>query len=271
MADPMYRQIAEDLRRQIEVGELKPGEQLPTELELRDKYEASRNTVRDAVRSLVNRGLVVTRAGQGTFVADRIVPFRITMSADPRTGLGGGEGVAYMSEAKAQARQPTASTVQVEIQVAQGAIAQDLQVEEDSQVVLRHQRLYIDDKPWAMQTSYYPGSYAERAPRLFQAKEIHPGAVDYLRETLGLQQVGYQDRVTARAPDEVETDFFRLRGEATSVIQTVRTSYERSGRPLRRTVTVWPADRNHLVYNVGEVPPAMVLVAAEPNSSVDPG
>ena len=48
MVDPMYRQIAEDLRRQIEDGELRPGGQLRTELELTKKYNASRNTVRYA-------------------------------------------------------------------------------------------------------------------------------------------------------------------------------------------------------------------------------
>ena len=50
MVDPMYRQIAEDLRRQIEAGELAHGAQLRTELELREKYNASRNTVRDAIK-----------------------------------------------------------------------------------------------------------------------------------------------------------------------------------------------------------------------------
>ena len=39
MADPMYRQIAEDLRRQIETGELPAGAQLRTELELREKIQ----------------------------------------------------------------------------------------------------------------------------------------------------------------------------------------------------------------------------------------
>ena len=68
MPEPMYRQIAEDLRQRIESGELPQGSQLPTELELRDRYEASRNTVRDAVKWLMNLGLVETRPGQGTFV-----------------------------------------------------------------------------------------------------------------------------------------------------------------------------------------------------------
>ena len=58
MVDPMYRQIAEDLRRQVESGELPPGSRLPTEIELREKYNASRNTIRDAIKWLTTRSLV---------------------------------------------------------------------------------------------------------------------------------------------------------------------------------------------------------------------
>ena len=50
MGSPMYRQIAETLREQIQSGDLQPGEQLKTELELREAFGASRNTVRDAIK-----------------------------------------------------------------------------------------------------------------------------------------------------------------------------------------------------------------------------
>src|SRR5215831_13016903 len=92
MPDPLYRQIAEDLRQRIESGQLGHGDQLPTELELRERYDASRNTVRDAVKWLTTRGLIQTRPGQGTFVAEPSKPFVATLSADPATCLGGGEG-----------------------------------------------------------------------------------------------------------------------------------------------------------------------------------
>ena len=92
MANPMYRQIAEDLRGQIEAGVLPPCGRLPTELELRDKYNASRNTVRDAIKWLSTLGLVATRPGQGTFVVEKIDPLITTLSGDPKTGFGGGEG-----------------------------------------------------------------------------------------------------------------------------------------------------------------------------------
>src|ERR1039458_4474267 len=101
MVDPMYRQIADDLRRQIEAGELPPGVQLRTELELREEYNASRNTVRDAVKWLITRGLVETRPGQGTFVVQKIDPFVTTLSKDPETG-GSDEGPVYTAEVRSE-------------------------------------------------------------------------------------------------------------------------------------------------------------------------
>ena len=83
MANPMYRQIADDLRQTIESGTIAPGSQLPTELELRERYNASRNTVRDAIKWLINLGLVATRPGQGTFVVEKIDPFVTTLSGNP--------------------------------------------------------------------------------------------------------------------------------------------------------------------------------------------
>ena len=79
---PMYQQIAEKLRARIEAGELAPGAQLPTELELRDQY-SSRNTIRDAIKRLTSQGLVETRPGQGTFVTPRVDPFVTMLSGDP--------------------------------------------------------------------------------------------------------------------------------------------------------------------------------------------
>ena len=72
-----------------EAGELPPGAQLRTELELREKYDASRNTIRDAIKWLITRGLVETRPGQGTFVIEQIIPFVTTLTGDPKTASGG--------------------------------------------------------------------------------------------------------------------------------------------------------------------------------------
>ena len=90
MANPMYRQIAEDLRAQIESGQLEPGGQLRTEIELREHYGASRNTVRDAIKWLTTLGLVETRPGQGTFVVKKIDPF-VTVLTRKQSEAGEGQ------------------------------------------------------------------------------------------------------------------------------------------------------------------------------------
>jgi GntR family transcriptional regulator len=81
----MYRQIAENLREQIISGQIAPGAKLRTEIELREHYGASRNTVRDAIKWLITLGLVETRPGQGTFVVQKIDPFVTTLTTDPKT------------------------------------------------------------------------------------------------------------------------------------------------------------------------------------------
>jgi GntR family transcriptional repressor for pyruvate dehydrogenase complex len=67
--------IAAELRRQIESGELKPGDRLPGHRELAGAFSVSVGSVREAISMLVSSGLIETQAARGTFVADgRIGP-----------------------------------------------------------------------------------------------------------------------------------------------------------------------------------------------------
>src|SRR5258708_327821 len=173
MASPMYRQIADSLREQIESGAIRPGQQLQTELELREHYGASRNTVRDAIKWLTSLGLVETKPGQGTFVVQKIDPFVATLTGDPLTGAGGDEGAVYLSEVSEQNRKPTNSPLQIEIQEASADRAAALMISEGAEVISRHERRFIDGTPWSMKTSYYPMEFADRgAERLRRAGNI---------------------------------------------------------------------------------------------------
>jgi len=68
---PAYATLAARLRDRIVSGELQPGDQLPTELEVSAQFQVSRNTAREAIRILASQGLVATRRGAtgGNFVA----------------------------------------------------------------------------------------------------------------------------------------------------------------------------------------------------------
>ncbi len=65
---PLYLQIKAELQAKIESGDLKPGEQLPTERELATELGVSRNTVSMAFQELEDEGLLIVEQGKGTFV-----------------------------------------------------------------------------------------------------------------------------------------------------------------------------------------------------------
>ena len=66
---PLYRQIKALIVQALERGEWKPGEMVPSELELAARFQVSQGTVRKAVDELSTENLLVRRQGKGTFVA----------------------------------------------------------------------------------------------------------------------------------------------------------------------------------------------------------
>jgi GntR family transcriptional regulator len=266
--EPIYRRIADDLRLRIESGELAPGSKLPTELALRDTYQVSRNTIRDALRWLLNRGLAETRHGQGTFVASQFKPFITTLSPDWQAGSGpgGGEGQAGRAEVEAQDGVPDASPPTVGIKLATGNVAARLRLAEGTSVVSRHQELYIDARPWSLQTSYYPMRLVNMgARRLLDATDVGEGILRYLEDTLHITQVGYRDQILIRPPRENEARFFRLpdngRMPVAVLLRTGYTAAPDGPAPYRLTETLFPADRTQFVINEGEVPDQLAAAA----------
>ncbi len=299
MADPMYRQIAQDLQRRIESGELAPGDKLPSEVEFREQYNnASRNTVRDAIKWLIIRGLVETKPGQGTYVTQLIEPIVTTLSSDPETGMAGGEGKAAFAEiikqrerkrqdrekaaqhspgghlAESEASElpegePRASVPTIEVKFAPDYVAERLRIALGAEVLLRHQEFYIGRTPWSLQTTFYPMTLVERgAPALMRARDIEDGAVNYLHDAIGLVQCGYRVRIIVRPPNETEARFFRLPDDGrVPVVSLIRTGYEDTAEngpfPFRATFTVLPADRHQFVINSDKVPEELAAPARD--------
>jgi GntR family transcriptional regulator len=259
MVEPMYRQIADDLRYKIESGEIPHGAQLPTETELMDEYNASRNTVRDAIKLLTAWWLVETRAGKGTYVAGEINPFVSTLTGEPDTG---GTDV-YLAAVTAEGRVPVNSRPRVEIQHATGLVASALHVEPGTSVVSRHQRCFIDGTPWSLQTSFYPMKLVEAgATRLRDPADIEEGAVKYIAKVCDIKQAGYRDSIAVRPINEREAAFFKLPDDGPiPVFEIFRVAFDGSGKRFRLTITVYPADRNRFAIEVGDVP---IIVSVDP-------
>jgi DNA-binding GntR family transcriptional regulator len=66
--EPAYMQLAKILRQCMAAGILRPGDQLPSEAQLCKRYDVSPMTVRRAINTLVDQGMVVAEQGRGTFV-----------------------------------------------------------------------------------------------------------------------------------------------------------------------------------------------------------
>lgn len=91
MATPKYQKIADDFIEKIEMGELGPGDRLPTEVELGQTYGVSRITVTHAIRLLQNRNLVYRVKGSGTFISKR------STIGSPRIGAKPSNGMSFIS------------------------------------------------------------------------------------------------------------------------------------------------------------------------------
>lgn len=66
---PLYQQVADAIRREIESGKLPPNASIGSQFDLMQRYRVSRVTVRQAIKVLEREGLVVTKQGKGSFVA----------------------------------------------------------------------------------------------------------------------------------------------------------------------------------------------------------
>ena len=241
-----------------------PGRQLPTETRAAGAFTARRGT-RSATRSSGSPISAWSKPDQARAPSwqRNIDPYVTTLTADPKGPgddkvlIGSDESSRHESEVRqSPGRKPSYSEPQVEIQEASDDVAAGLWVTKGTEVISRHERRYIDGTPWSMQTSYYPAEFADRgAGRLRSARNINEGTVKYLADTLYIRQVGYRDWITVRVPNAIEADFFKLPSDGrVPMCEIFRTAFDGNGQPMRLTVTVYPADRNQFIVNVGSVP-----------------
>ena len=240
MAVAAYARIAEDLRGKITSRSIKPGGPLPSELELRDEYKASRNTVLDAIKKLKDEGLVETRPGQGWFARVRIVPFvnSIDWADDAaieqaRSGAGG--------EGHSANRKPADGA---------GRDGGPAAVPAGTEMIVRRQEWFLDELPWKLQTAWCPRVWYDKgARRLLIAEDIPEGIGAYLHDELDLPLDGTTFYFLPRKPNTSEIRFFGFPDESDTpyVIELIRTACvagDGGSRPLYAAVGIYAGDRN---------------------------
>lgn len=243
----LAEQVSDELRRAIHEGEYEPGDSLPTEQQLRQNFDVSRQTIRAALNTLTQEGLVASGRGRGRVVRDnRPLNWHLTHFENQDRRADDGAGLdAWSAQVKEQGREPR-EEVAVTITPASQEVAHRLAVDSSTYVVQRQRRRYADDSLYQLSTSYFSEEIARGTPLMEPQSVSAPGGV---LAASGYHQYRYVDEILCRMPSAAEMDELGLL-EGTPIMQHTRTGYDEEGTPLRVMITIVPGDRHTLIYEV---------------------
>ena len=144
MASPIYIQIHNRLRKAVEDGQWQVGDKIPSERELAIQFGVSRMTLRQAVQTLVEEGLLERRVGAGTYVANRKVQERVS-------------GVTSFTELMEQAgKVPSSRTVSYHITTPSLSESEKLQLAPNEQILRMERIRFGNDEPICFEVATVP-------------------------------------------------------------------------------------------------------------------
>ena len=243
------RKVAATLRAAIAAGDLKPGDQLPSERMLATDHAVARNTAREAVRQLAESGLVTARHGKGVFVRSkprlmRFGQWRYSKKLRDETGVS-----PFHAEVAAQDRVPNAFLSQIDYVVPPPEVAERLAVSaEEASVVRRENWYFADDEPMQIGTTYIPLDIA-RGSVLAEGDNLGKGDLYSRFSELGHDITFTREEVTARMPTPEEADGLNL-PDGVPVLVVLHTGLDQDRRPFEVTEFVMRADYSGLDYTM---------------------
>jgi GntR family transcriptional regulator len=244
---PPSRRIAEELRRQIESGEWRPGDKLPSERALAETYGAARNTAREAIRILAEQGLVTAKHGSGVFVRE---PQRLFRFGSDRYSLKNRETglTPFRLEAKRQGKVARIEVPSIAREKPPADVADRLKVPADEEsVVHRENHYFADDEPVQIVSTYLRWDEAQ-GTLLMQAKTGKDGIYGRLEE-LGHVMTRVRDEISARMPTPEEAAILELL-PGVPVLEVLHTSLDQEGIPFEVSRYVHRADQTGLLYEL---------------------
>jgi GntR family transcriptional regulator len=253
--EPAYRQIADELRAAIKRGELAPGDRLPSEAELVERYGTAQGTVREAIAVLRAEGLVMSRQGRGVFVQTPPLVHRFASAEHLRRH--GVDRPPGQREHRLLKVGPVSPPSQV---------AERLRLEAGQVALVRQSLLLVDGQPVQLSDSYWsydllrgtrlaepgdiPRAGSPKAPGLVVDPGTHSKLVDAeLEATLGITLDYFFDEVSVASTTPEEARSLGLPRKA-PVIRILRTYYDSSGQPFEVGRYTLAAERNVLIYEV---------------------
>jgi len=232
LALPKFLQIANNIRDAILRGDLRPGDEVPSERALADEWGVSRPTATKALQALRAQGLVEARQGSGSYVRDRLKFHRRARDRYLRS----------RSDGHVYAQGEWAEIVSARVVKAPKHIAASLGVAAGARVVKRHRITRDEDGPVEVSTSWFTESVGEQAPRILDKTRIREGTLAYVEAATGRRAKSARDQVGARLATAEEARELGI-GETAAVLAVHHIVYDITDHPLEVAEAVYPPNR----------------------------
>jgi GntR family transcriptional regulator len=234
---PLYQQIKGLILQSLQSGEWKPGESIPSEIDLASRYQVSQGTVRKAIDELASGNLLVRRQGKGTYVAthaEQHVQYRF-LKLVPDTGNRDNEGPAQREIVDCKRLRATAD------------IARALALRSGDPVLQVRRVLSFAGAPTILEDLWLPGNPFKglTAERL----SVYHGPMYALFETeFGVRMVRAEEKIRAVLPDNTQQELLRVPpGTPLLIVERVAYTYNDTPMELRRGLY---RTENHHYHNV---------------------
>ncbi|WP_435613071.1 GntR family transcriptional regulator [Streptomyces sp. bgisy159] len=221
---PLYYQLAQQLEAAIEHGALAPGNLLGNEMDLSTRLGLSRPTVRQAIQSLVDKGLLVRRRGVGTQVVHSQVRRPLELSS-------------LYDDLEAAGQGPTTQTLRNERIPAAADVAAALGVPQHSEIVVLERLRRTHGQPVACLCNYLPPDLLDLDTTRLESTGLYR-----MMRAAGITLHSARQTIGARSATAGEAE--RLDEEAGAALLTMqRTAYDDTGRPVEYGTHIYRASR----------------------------
>nr|WP_206118267.1 phosphonate metabolism transcriptional regulator PhnF [Rhizobium laguerreae] len=236
----LWHQVGEALEAEIETGMYPGGSRLPTEPDLAKRFNVSRNTVRRAMATLEEKGLVRIEQGRGTFVHERFLSFKIS------------KRTRFSQNLRSQGLEPGHELLGSDIVPATEEIAAILHLRSNDAVIFMRSSMLAEGVVVSLNEVYYPFRrfplLAEKRAQLHTMTEVlaEYGVSDYTRLSTA---------ITARPPTDDEARLLR-QPRSRWVICTQKIDVDQEGAPICCSNGVWAADLVKFLVDETDFAPA---------------
>jgi GntR family transcriptional regulator len=227
---PMWFQIAERLRSEIEKGSFKAGDSLPPESALIRRFGVSRTTARSALDQLEHEQLISRRSGRGSIVLPPRVDQPLNLLAS------------FSEDMRARGLTPSFRTLGVSSGGATAEVSSNLDVERGSRVIVVERILCADGSPIALSKAWLPPAVLGNHT-LPTVDELDSGSMyTWLEQTCGVRIALGDEFIEAAVADQVLADSLEIAVGA-PVLCARRRSRSMSGQVVEYVVLHYRADR----------------------------